>query len=104
MNTIRMMVTGSSAAAQYVLASMEEVDGVARVEEMDDMMPQLDDADSSSAGLASDGGRKVYTLEVDVPDRDVARRVQVAAERAAMSEGAVLEIDTDEAWGRMFGH
>lgn len=104
MNTIRMMVTGDSAAAQYVLASLEEVEGVARVEEMEDLMPRLDDEDSSSAGLTADGTRKVYTLEVDVPDADVARRVQVAAERAAMAEGVVLEVDTNEAWDRTQGH
>ena len=103
MNTIRLMLTGSSAAAQYVLASMEEVDSVSRVEEIEDLLPQLDDEDSSSAGLNSDGMRKVHTLEVDVEDREAARRAHVAAERAAMAEGAVLEVDSDEAWGRSSG-
>jgi hypothetical protein len=100
MNTIRMVVTGTSAAAQYVLASMEAVDGVARVEEIEDLLPHLDDADSSSAGLVSDGMQKVHRFEVDVPDPDVADRVQAAAERAATAEGAVLEVDSDDAWGR----
>ena len=103
MNTIRIMVTGTSAAAQYILASVEAVDGVARVEEIEDLLPQLDDADSSSVGLVSDGTEKVHRLEIDVPGPDVAQRVQVAAERAAMAEGAVLEVDSDAAWGRSLG-
>jgi hypothetical protein len=96
MDTIRMMVTGSPAAAQFVLASMEEVEGVTRVEEMVDLLPHLDDADSSSAGLTSDGLQKVHTLEVDVSGPDVARRVQFVAEQAAMAEGAVLEVDRED--------
>ena len=58
MPLLRIRLTGSEADAATVMSVVHGVNGVERVEEVADLMPHMDDEDSSSAGLVDDqGGR-----------------------------------------------
>jgi hypothetical protein len=96
MPTIRFVLTGPSDSTDHLLTTLESVEGVTRVEELGPSLPHMDDADSSSAGLASDGGTKASIIEIDVPDADVAYRATTASRAAARSIGAVLEVDDED--------
>jgi hypothetical protein len=95
MPTIRLVLTGPPESAPHLITTLQAVEGVTRVEELGPALPHLDDADSSSAGLESDGGTNTHIIEVDVPDADTASRATTASRTAARSAGAVLEVDDD---------
>jgi hypothetical protein len=57
---MRLRVTGSEDDARAIINLLQSLDGIEHVEEVADLMPHMDDADSSSAGLSdlrSGGGR-----------------------------------------------
>lgn len=99
MSLMRLRLSGSEEDASGLINLIESIEGVARVEEVGDLMPHLDDADSSSAGLEADRGVPTHLLEVEVETQDAASRVRRAAEALASEAGNGLEIEEDEAWG-----
>jgi hypothetical protein len=101
MSLLRLRLSGTDADASGLIHLLASIEGVARVEEVDDLMPHLDDEDSSSAGLESDRGVPTNLIEVDVDDAATAARVRRAAETLVISEGSGLEIEEDEAWGEV---
>ena len=52
MPTLRLRVTGSEDDARAIINLLQSLDGIEHVEEIADLMPHMDDADSSSAGLS----------------------------------------------------
>ena len=94
METVRIRYTASDDAVRALVHALEAIEGIEHVEEVADLMPHMDDDDSSSAGLVSDGndtGPDVHDIEVLAPNDEGARRVRYVAESAAMDAGAVAE-------------
>ena len=100
MALLRIRLTGSDDTARAVMNLLQSLDGIEHVEEIDGLMPQLDGADSSSAGLSDVGGPQGHTIEIDAPNANTARRVREAVEALAFDLDALVEFDAegDEDW------
>ena len=72
------------------------ITGNEHVEEVADLMPHIDDSDSSSAGLPDDAGPGVHELEVDAPNASTANKVREAVEALAFDPDVLVEFETDE--------
>ncbi len=98
MPMMRLRVTGSGDDARAIGNLLQSIDGVEHVEEVADLMPRLDDADSSSAGLPDDQGPGVHELEVEAPNQLAASRVREAVEALAFDLDVLVEFENDEDW------
>ena len=97
MHTVRIRVTGSADDARSLMDQLQGLRGIEHVEEVADLMPHMDDEDSSSAGLASDSGPGIHSLEINAPNAASAERVREAAEAIAFDLDLMVEfIDEDE--------
>lgn len=96
MPMLRIRLTGSDDTARAVMNLLQSLDGIEHVEEIDDLMPQLDDTDSSSAGLSDVEGPQGHTIEIDAPNPSTARRVRDAVEALAFDLDAVVEFEEDD--------
>ena len=96
MPMMRMRVTGSNDHARAIINLLQSLDGIEHVEEIEDLMPHMDDDDSSSAGLPDDQGPGLHMLEVEAPNESTARKVRVAAEALAFDLDAMVEFEEDE--------
>lgn len=97
MPLLRIRLTGDDDAARTIINLLQSLDGIEHVEEIDDLMPHLDDADSSSAGLSDlTGSNKVHTIEIDAPNPSTARRVTEAVETIAFELDALVEIEEED--------
>ncbi len=95
MTTIRLRATGPATGFDALMAALEGVDGVERVEELADLMPHMDDDDSSSAGLPDDiGASDVHDVEVEVAS-PYADTVRATADDVGARYGLVLEYVDD---------
>ena len=92
----RLGVTGSDDAARAMINLMQSLDGIEHVEEVDDLMPHMDDDDSSSAGLPDDKSPGMHELEIEAPNESTARKVREAAEALAFDLDALVEFEEDE--------
>ncbi len=96
MPLIRIRITGgddASRAIRDLLAALPEIE---HVEEIQDLMPHMDDPDSSSAGLSEDSGPGMHVIEVDAPDDAAAERVRETVEALAFKLDVLAELETDE--------
>ena len=94
MPTVRIRYTANDDDVRVLMNALESIEGIEHVEEVADLMPHMDDDDSSSAGLVADGndtGPDVHDIEVLAPNEEGVRRVHYIAESAAMDAGAVAE-------------
>lgn len=96
MPLLRIRLTGSDDTARAIINLLQSLDGIEHVEEVDDLMPQLDDADSSSAGLSDVDGPQGHTIEIDAPNASTAHRVREAVEALAFDLDALVEFDEDD--------
>ena len=97
MPMLRMHVTGNDDTTRAIINLLQSLDGIEHVEEVEDLMPHLDDDDSSSAGLVDDQGPGFHVLEIDAPNDATARRVREAAEALAFDLDAMVEfVEEDE--------
>ena len=78
MSMVRIRLTGTDDAASSLISLLHGIDGVERAEEIADLMPHMDDEDSSSAGLPDDIGPGIHSIEVATSDAEVARKVRNA--------------------------
>ena len=99
MALLRLRLTGDEVAARGLINLLSSIDGVEHVEEVADLMPHLNDEDSSSAGLESDRGGQTHLIEVEVPNETAAERVRLLAMGLATETGAGVEFEEDEPWG-----
>ena len=91
MPVMRIRVTGSRASADNLIARLNSVDALERVEEVDDEMGDLRD-DSTSLDLPDDvGGAEVYRIEVETPHTKTLQRVHDLVEVAARDLDAAVE-------------
>ena len=72
MPLLRLRVTGSEAHVRAIGNLLQSLDGVGHVEEVDDLMPHMDDADSSSAGLSDLVGPDTHELEIEASNASTA--------------------------------
>ncbi|WP_203323274.1 hypothetical protein [Pseudoxanthomonas beigongshangi] len=92
MPLLKIRLTGSEADVATVMSVVHGVDGVERVEEVADLMPHMDDEDSSSAGLVDDqGAGDVHAIEIEVPGPHTGDEVRVLIIRSAESLGMAVE-------------
>ena len=101
MPLLRLRVTGSEDAARAIGNLLTSIDGIEHVEEVADLMPHMDDPDSSSAGLPDDMGPGLQVIEVDAPNLSTANKVREAVEALAFDLDVLVEFESDEyAWSR----
>ena len=91
MITLRCRISGTPGARDRIIDRLEGIDHVDRIEEVADLMPNMDDDDSSSAGLAENSVSDVYALEIRVDNADGADLVRRLADVEARETGAALE-------------
>ena len=96
MPLLRLRLTGSDDDARAIINLLQSLDGIEHVEEVADLMPHMDDADSSSAGLSDMGGPDVHELEIDAPNDSTARKVREAVEALAFDLDALVEFEEEE--------
>lgn len=99
MATLRLRLSSSETEARQLGSQLADIDGVERVEHLSNLMPQMDDPDSSSAGLVADRGPASQVLEVEYSDPNCAPSIHKAAERFAIRHGAALEAEREEMRG-----
>ncbi len=90
MSTLRLRVTGPAAGVEALANALHGLDTVEAVVEVADLMPHMDDADSSSAGLPDDDFGNVHALEVLLVS-DHEQPARTLASEVAMQQGLVLE-------------
>ncbi len=96
MPLLRIRITGNADDALAVTDLLHGLEGIEHVEETDDLMPHMDDEDSSSAGLSDDIGPGIHELEVEVGNTATADKERRAVELLARERGLVIEYEQDE--------
>ena len=96
MPMLRIRLTGSDDDARAVMNLLQSLEGIEHVEEVADLMPHMDDADSSSAGLSDIGGPDMHAVEIDAPNDATARKVREAVEALAFDLDMLVEFEEDE--------
>ncbi len=96
MPLLRLRITGNDDDARAIGNLVNSLDGIEHVEEVADLMPHMDDADSSSAGLPDDSGPGVHELEIDAPNATTANKVREAVEALAFDLDVLVEFETEE--------
>jgi hypothetical protein len=96
MSLMRIRLTGSEDDVRAITNLLQSLDGIEHVEEIDDLMPHMDDADSSSAGLSDVQGPDSHELEIDAPNAATAQKVRQAVEALAFDLDIVVEFEHDE--------
>ena len=91
MPQLRIRIIGSEDDLRAVVDLLQSLEGIEHVEEVADLMPHMDDEDSSSAGLSDDIGPGTHELEVDAPNEYTAGRVREAVQELAYRLGLVAE-------------
>lgn len=94
---LRLRITGSDDAARAITNLLTSIDGVEHVEQIDDLMPHMDDPDSSSAGLSDNTqGARTNELEVEVGNAATATRVREVVAELALQLDVLVEYEHDE--------
>lgn len=96
MPMMRIRLTGSEDDVRAISNLLQSLDGIEHVEEIDDLMPHMDDADSSSAGLSDVEGPDTHELEIDAPNAATAQKVRQTVEALAFDLDVVAEFEEDE--------
>ena len=96
MPTLRLRLTGSEDDARAMINLLQSLEGIEHVEEVADLMPHMDDADSSSAGLSDIRGPDAHEIEIDAPNDSTARKVREAVEALAFDLDALVEFEEEE--------
>jgi len=93
MPRVRLRITAPDSDARAIMNLLQSIDGIEHVEEIADLMPRMDDADSSSAGLSDVEGPDAHEIEIEAPNEATARKVREAAEALAFDLDAVVEFE-----------
>lgn len=96
MPLLRIRLTGSEDDVRAVSNLLQSLDGIEHVEEVADLMPHMDDADSSSAGLSDVSGPDAHEIEIQAPNRSTANKVREAVEALAFDLDMLVEFEEDE--------
>ncbi|GAB3061431.1 hypothetical protein GCM10027214_28200 [Stenotrophomonas tumulicola] len=93
---LRLRITGTEDDARAISDLLQGVEGIEHIEETDDLMPHMDDEDSSSAGLSDDIGPGIHELEVEVGNENTAQKIRDAVQELALELDVFVEFETDE--------
>lgn len=96
MPTLRLRLTGSEDDARVMINLLQSLAGIEHVEEVADLMPHMDDADSSSAGLSDIAGPNGHEIEINAPNESTARKVREAVEALAFDLDALVEFEDED--------
>ena len=91
MPTVHIRFTAPEPHVGTLIHALESIEGIEHVEEVADLMPHMDDDDSSSAGLHDLAGPTVHDIEVEAPNEEGVRRVHDIAEAVAVRLDAMVE-------------
>jgi hypothetical protein len=91
MPTVRVRYTASDEAFSAMLHAFEGIDGIEHIEEVADLVPHMDDEDSSSAGLSDQAGADVHEVEIIAPNEEHVRRLRDVAELVARDYDGIVE-------------
>ncbi len=97
MPTVRLRLTADEDVAAELINLVSSLEGIERAEEIADLMPHMDDDDSSSAGSVEDIGPGFHSIDVETSNETTARRVRDLAEAFARDRGVALEFDDEDA-------
>jgi hypothetical protein len=92
MPNLDLRLTASEDVASAMINLIGSIQGIESVEEIADLMPHMDDPDSSSAGLTDDIGPGTHLLRVVAGNATGIRRALEVAEASAHDHGAALEV------------
>ncbi len=96
MPQMRMRLTASADDTSQLINRISSLHGVESVEEIADLMPHMDDPDSSSDGLTDNIGPGTHLVVVQASSDHDVRHVLDTAEICAREMGFVLEVVDDE--------
>jgi len=96
MSQLRMQLTASADHTMQLISRISSLRGVESVEEIADLMPHMDDSDSSSDGLTDDIGPGTHLVLVQTGNAHDVRHALDCAESCARELGIVLEVVDDE--------
>lgn len=85
-------LTASEDDASAMINLIGSIEGIESVEEIADLMPHMDDPDSSSAGLTDNIGPGSHLIRIVAGNDTGIRRALELAEASARDHGAVLEV------------
>ena len=95
MPQLRIRIIGNQDDLRAVADLLQSIEGIEHVEEINDLMPRMDDPDSSSAGLSELRGVDMHDIEIEVPNASTERKVREAIEALAFDLETVVEFDSD---------
>lgn len=95
MPMLRIRLTGSDDTARAVINLLQSLEGIEHVEEVADLMPHMDDEDSSSAGLPDDVSPGLHNIEIEAPNDEAVRRIHAVVEALAERTESAIEIVED---------
>jgi hypothetical protein len=93
MATVQLRLTSSEDDAAALINRIAALDGIESVEEIADLMPHMDDPDSSSAGLSDDIGPGTHLLAIEASDDASLKHALDVAQEGARALGIVLEVE-----------
>ncbi|PZO07048.1 MAG: hypothetical protein DCF27_11705 [Lysobacteraceae bacterium] len=96
MSELRLQLTASEDDTMQIINRLSALGGIESVEEIADLMPHMDDPDSSSAGLPDDMGPGTHLILINAETDDDIRRALEVAESSARALGIVLEVVVNE--------
>lgn len=92
MPNLDLRLTASEDVATAMINLIGSIEGIESVEEIADLMPHMDDPDSSSAGLTDNMGPGTHLLRIVAGNDTGIRRALELAEASAHDHGAALEV------------
>jgi hypothetical protein len=92
MSELQMRFTADDTDTSTLLRYVSALDGIESAEEVADLMPHMDDADSSSAGLSDVAGPGTHRIRVVASNEVAIQRALAVSEACAHDLGAVLEV------------
>jgi hypothetical protein len=100
MAQFRVRLTASEDSTMQLINRISSLRGIESVEEIADLMPHMDDPDSSSAGLIDNAGPGTHLVVVHAEDESASRHALDTALTCARELGMVLEVvDNEEHFG-----
>ena len=96
MSMLRLRITGNEDAGRAIANLLGSIEGIEHVEEVADLMPRMDDPDSSSAGLMDVMGPGVHEIEVETPNASAEAKVRQAVEALAFDLDVLVEFENDD--------
>ncbi len=93
MPTVRLHLTASEDDTAALINRLAALEGIGSVEEIADLMPHMDDPDSSSDGLSDNLGPGTHLVLIEAADDASTQRALDVAQEGARAMGMVLEVE-----------